>query len=123
MRLPGLFGPGLKKNLVFDLLHQPHERFAHSDSTFQFYDVRDLWGHVLQAQNAGLSLVHLTTEPLSAADVGEGGVRGRLPVSRTAHGWTTTCAQGTRRTWPDEKGPYLRYARGGPGLHPRLGRR
>jgi nucleoside-diphosphate-sugar epimerase len=69
LRLPGLFGPGLKKNLVFDLLHQPRERFAHSDSTFQFYDVRDLWGHVLQARDAGLSLVHLATEPVSAADV------------------------------------------------------
>jgi nucleoside-diphosphate-sugar epimerase len=69
LRLPGVFGPGLKKNLVFDLLHQPHGRFAHRNSTFQFYDIRDLWGHVLQAQDAGLSLVHLATEPVSAAEV------------------------------------------------------
>ena len=69
VRLPGLFGPGLKKNLIFDLLRQPHERFAHSESMFQFYDVRDLWGHILQAQDAELPLVHLATEPVSAAEV------------------------------------------------------
>jgi nucleoside-diphosphate-sugar epimerase len=40
VRLPGMFGPGLKKNLVFDLIHQPEARFAHESSTFQFYDVR-----------------------------------------------------------------------------------
>ncbi|NHC15526.1 hypothetical protein G9H71_17235 [Motilibacter sp. E257] len=69
VRLPGMFGPGLKKNLLFDLIHQPHERFANSASTFQFYDVRELWGHILLAQDAGLGVVHLATEPVSAAEV------------------------------------------------------
>jgi nucleoside-diphosphate-sugar epimerase len=69
VRLPGMFGPGLKKNLVFDLIHQPEARFANAASTFQFYDVRDLWGHVLLARDAGLSVVNLATEPVSSADV------------------------------------------------------
>ena len=69
VRLPGMFGPGLKKNLVFDLVNQPEARFAHQDSTFQFYDVRALWGHVLLAQDAGLRVVNLATEPVSAAQV------------------------------------------------------
>jgi nucleoside-diphosphate-sugar epimerase len=69
VRLPGMFGPGLKKNLVFDLIHQPEARFAHQDSTFQFYDVRDLWGHVLLARDAGLPVVNLATEPVSSAQV------------------------------------------------------
>jgi nucleoside-diphosphate-sugar epimerase len=69
VRLPGMFGPGLKKNLVFDLIHQPGARFAHAASTFQFYDVRDLWGHVLLARDAGLSVVNLATEPVSSAQV------------------------------------------------------
>ncbi len=71
VRLPGMFGPGLKKNLVFDLIHQPGARFAHQDSTFQFYDVRDLWGHVLLARDAGLPVVNLTAEPVSAAQVAQ----------------------------------------------------
>lgn len=69
VRLPGMFGPGLKKNLVYDLIHQPDARFAHESSTFQFYDVRDLWGHVLLARDAGLSVVNLATEPVSSAQV------------------------------------------------------
>lgn len=69
VRLPGMFGPGLKKNLIYDLLHQPGARFAHEASTFQFYDVRDLWGHVLLARDAGLRVVNLATEPVSSADV------------------------------------------------------
>jgi nucleoside-diphosphate-sugar epimerase len=69
VRLPGMFGPGLKKNLVFDLIHQPDARFAHAASTFQFYDVRDLWGHVLLARDAGLSVVNLATAPVSSAQV------------------------------------------------------
>lgn len=69
VRLPGMFGPGLRKNLVYDLIHQPAERFAHAASTFQFYDVRDVWGHVLAARDAGLRVVNLATEPVSAAQV------------------------------------------------------
>ena len=69
VRLPGMFGPGLKKNLVFDLIHQPEARFANAASTFQFYDVRDLWGHVLLARDAGLSVVNLATEPVRADQV------------------------------------------------------
>jgi len=69
LRLPALFGPGLKKNLVFDLLHQPRARFAHEASEFQFYDVRDLWGHVLLARDAGLRVVNLATEPVTSAQV------------------------------------------------------
>ena len=71
VRLPGMFGPGLKKNLVFDLINQPEARFAHSASTFQFYDVRDLWGHALLARDAGLRVVNLATEPVTAAQVAE----------------------------------------------------
>jgi nucleoside-diphosphate-sugar epimerase len=71
VRLPGMFGPGLKKNLIFDLMHQPEARFANAASTFQFYDVRDLWGHVLIARDAGLTAVNLATEPVSSAQVAE----------------------------------------------------
>ena len=69
VRLPGMFGPGLKKNLVHDLIHQPEARFANARSSFQFYDVRNLWGHILLAQEAGLSVVNLATAPVVAGDV------------------------------------------------------
>jgi nucleoside-diphosphate-sugar epimerase len=69
VRLPALFGPGLKKNLVYDLCQGRPEEFCHRDSTFQFYDVRRLSDDIDTALDAGLRLVNLATEPLSAATV------------------------------------------------------
>jgi nucleoside-diphosphate-sugar epimerase len=71
VRLPGMFGPGLKKNLIYDLIHQPEARFANAASSFQFYDVRDLWGHMLLARDAGLRVVNLATEPVTSRQVAE----------------------------------------------------
>lgn len=66
LRLPGLFGPGLRKNLIFDLMHQ-REEFCHRDARFQFYDLRRLVDHADLAMAAGLDLVNMATAPVSAA--------------------------------------------------------
>lgn len=42
VRLPALYGPGLKKNALFDLLHRG-EAYVHPDSTYQWFDVRGTW--------------------------------------------------------------------------------
>lgn len=68
VRLPGLFGTGLRKNLVYDLLHE-REEFAHRDSVFQFYDLSRLCDDVDVALDAGLDLLNLATEPVSAREV------------------------------------------------------
>lgn len=70
VRLPGLFGPGLRKNLVYDLLHD-REEFAHRDSCFQFYDMRRFCEDVDTALRAGLELVNFATAPVAAREVGE----------------------------------------------------
>jgi nucleoside-diphosphate-sugar epimerase len=70
LRLPGLFGPGLKKNLVYDLMGRRPEEFCHRDSTFQFYDLRRLSDDIETAVEAGLSVLNLATEPTSAAQIG-----------------------------------------------------
>jgi dTDP-4-dehydrorhamnose reductase len=69
VRLPALFGPGLKKNAVYDLLHHNQVEKIDSRGRFQFYDVRRLWGDVETAWAAGLPLVHLATEPVCMAEV------------------------------------------------------
>lgn len=69
LRLPALFGPGLKKNLVFDLMHGRTEEFCHRGSTFQFYDLRRLADDVDTALIAGLTVLNLATEPVSAQEV------------------------------------------------------
>jgi nucleoside-diphosphate-sugar epimerase len=68
-RLPALFGPGLKKNALFDLLHDNQVERIHPESTYQFYDVRWLWPDVEKAQGAGIQLVHLVTEPITMREI------------------------------------------------------
>lgn len=69
LRLPGLFGPGLKKNLIFDALNGKNLDGFHAASQFQFYDLLRLGDDLRQAQDAGLDLVNLAVEPVSVADV------------------------------------------------------
>lgn len=69
VRLPGLFGPGLKKNIIYDFLHRKGLEVIHSESVFQFYDLDNLWADVQVALGHGLNLVNFATEPVSARDV------------------------------------------------------
>lgn len=65
VRLPALFGRGLKKNALFDLLHDNDVEKIHPDSTFQFYDVARVWADVERVRAAGIALANLTTQPLT----------------------------------------------------------
>lgn len=69
VRLPGLYGPGLKKNVIFDLLHDNDVHKIDSRGVFQFYDTTRVWRDVEIALRQRLPLVHLPTEPVSVADV------------------------------------------------------
>jgi nucleoside-diphosphate-sugar epimerase len=98
LRLPGLFGPGLKKNAVYDLLHDNQVEKIHPGSTYQFYDVRALWEDADIAHRAGIRLLHLATEPVAMGDIAArcfgrelrapAGMPARYDVrSRHAHLW------------------------------------
>jgi nucleoside-diphosphate-sugar epimerase len=69
VRLPGLFGHGLKKNVIYDFLHGNQVDRIHHASVFQFYDLEWLWSDVERALAARLELVNFATEPVSVADV------------------------------------------------------
>ncbi|HEY4216054.1 MAG TPA: NAD-dependent epimerase/dehydratase family protein [Gemmatimonadaceae bacterium] len=69
VRLAGLYGPGLKKNVIHDFLHDHEVHKIDSRGVFQFYDVRRLWDDMATAMDARLPLVHLPAEPVSVADV------------------------------------------------------
>jgi len=69
LRLPGLYGRGLKKNVIFDFLHDNDVHKVDSRGVFQFYGL-DRLGHDLdRALASGLPLVHLATEPVTVAEV------------------------------------------------------
>jgi len=67
VRLPGLVGPGLRKNVVYDLQHDNNLAAIDSRGVFQFYPMVNLWYDIQTALKAGLSLVHLCAEPISVA--------------------------------------------------------
>lgn len=69
VRLPGLFGPGIKKNVIFDLLHNNNVDRIHADGSFQYYNLRRLWDDVTTALNNGLGTVHLTSAPITTAEL------------------------------------------------------
>ncbi len=65
VRLPALFGPGLKKNAVYDLLHGNQLERIDDRGSFQFYDLARLSSDLEVAEAAGLPLVHFATEPVT----------------------------------------------------------
>ncbi len=64
LRLPGLFGAGLKKNVIYDLLHDNCLPAINPESVFQYYDLSGLWGDIHTALGRKLPLVNLVTEPI-----------------------------------------------------------
>ena len=73
LRLPGLVGPGLRKNVIFDFLNSNNLQVINSRNVFQFYPMVNLWSDIQVALESRLALVHLTAEPISVADVSLGG--------------------------------------------------
>ncbi|NDL63135.1 NAD(P)-dependent oxidoreductase [Acerihabitans arboris] len=69
VRLPGLVGPGLRKNIIFDLLNNNNLQAIDSRGVYQFYPMVNLWFDLQTAQQAGLKLIHLAGAPISVADV------------------------------------------------------
>jgi hypothetical protein len=69
VRLPGLFGTGLKKNFIYDLLNGNALHLTHRESTFQFYDMTNLWKDIKQVLAADLPLANLAVEPIKAGEI------------------------------------------------------
>lgn len=74
VRLPGLVGPGLRKNVIFDFLNHNNLHAIDSRGVFQFYPMVNLWNDLSRIEGAGLDLVHLTAEPISVAEIAEQGM-------------------------------------------------
>lgn len=73
VRLPGLVGPGLRKNVIFDLLNHNNLDAIDSRGVFQFYPMVNLWYDLQVALDHRLKLLHLTAAPVSVESVAEQG--------------------------------------------------
>ena len=73
IRLPGLFAPNLKKNLVFDLINKREDQYSNVDaeSQFQFFDITQISKVITIALENQLSMLNIATEPLLAQEIAD----------------------------------------------------
>lgn len=64
-RLPALFGPGLKKNALYDLIHNNQVEKLRSHWSFQWYDIRWIWNDMNQHMERNHRVVNLVTPPMT----------------------------------------------------------
>lgn len=69
VRLPALTGWNLRKNIIYDLVHDNMVDKIDPASRFQFYDLDRLWQDITKISDAGIELVHLVTEPVLTGDI------------------------------------------------------
>jgi len=69
VRLPGLFGNGIKKNVIHDLLKRHELEKINPMGIFQYYYLKHLWKDIQKAQNHGIRLLNLATEAVSTDEI------------------------------------------------------
>jgi nucleoside-diphosphate-sugar epimerase len=71
VRLPGLFGMGLKKNVIYDLLNDNNVDRIHHAGSFQYYNLDYVWRDIEIALGANIKLLNIATEPVRADEIAE----------------------------------------------------
>ena len=69
IRLPSLFGKGLKKNAIYDLMHNDHRFLPHKDSQFQYYSLDNIGRDIEIAVSKDLKTLNITSEPVRFYDI------------------------------------------------------
>lgn len=65
IRFPHLFGDGLKKNVIFDFLHNNELEKIHSEDTLQFYYLDTLYHDIDKVIKNQIRVINFATEPIS----------------------------------------------------------
>ncbi len=73
LRLAGLVGPGLSKNVIYDFHHDNNLEAIDARNRLQYYPMVNLWDDIETTIAHDLPLVHLTAEPLSSEEVARHG--------------------------------------------------
>jgi hypothetical protein len=69
VRLPALFGEGLKKNVIFDLLRGNLTDNVNPASRFQWYPLRRLASDIERIRAHDIRLINLFPEPIRTSDI------------------------------------------------------
>ncbi|HEY5892033.1 MAG TPA: NAD(P)-dependent oxidoreductase [Chthoniobacterales bacterium] len=69
VRLPALFGAGIKKNVIFDLIEDHQTDKINPLAQFQYYCLDQLWNDLMKALALGLETLNLSTAPIKTAEI------------------------------------------------------
>jgi nucleoside-diphosphate-sugar epimerase len=69
LRLPGLFGTGIKKNAIHDLLNNHELEKINPAGVYQYYFLDNLKADIQRAQEMRLDLLNISVEPITTKDV------------------------------------------------------
>lgn len=69
VRLPGLFGDALKKNVIFDLLNNNMVEKIHHAGAYQYYNLANIWHDIGLALENDLELINLATPPVTTKEL------------------------------------------------------
>ena len=69
LRLPGLFGNGIKKNVIHDLLNDHEIGKINPAGVYQYYYLDRMLQDIEQATSLGIKLLNVSTEPVSTAEI------------------------------------------------------
>lgn len=69
VRLPGLFGKRLRKNMIYDLLNDSLVEPIHEDSMFQFYNLDYIWRDIEKTLQNNIKILNLATEPVPVKEL------------------------------------------------------
>lgn len=69
VRLPGLFGNNLKKNVIYDLLNNNCLDQINPDSSFQYYYLGNLWSDICKVLDNKISLINFVNEPVKTQEI------------------------------------------------------
>lgn len=78
LRLPGLFGPGLKKNVIYDMIHDNELQKVHPGGVFQYYDTRRLAADIDHVWSHGIGLLNVSSEPIATSEIRDRFFPGRV---------------------------------------------
>ncbi len=71
IRLPALFGTGLKKNIIYDFINNNNIEQINPKGVFQFYCLDHLSSDIEIALNNELKLLNISTEPTSVQEIAQ----------------------------------------------------
>lgn len=69
IRLPALFGKGLKKNAIFDLIHDNQVNRINPNNCFQFFNLANIQKDVSKVIELNIPAINIISEPIRIGDI------------------------------------------------------